>query len=156
MVRIYPCVVIRGTPLAAMYSRGEYMPWPLPLAVEETGWATLQFWKAEIQVIRLGLAPQQDMLDKLEAGPWHPAFGNMARSAALLRFLEERLAGCADQIRSIRIPHALSGELWGHGRANAQALARIGITPERVRFWSEAKIGVELEEVDSLLWTNQR
>lgn len=145
VVRIYPCVVIRDTPLGAMYARGEYVPWSLPLAVEETGWAILQFWKAKIQVIRLGLAAQPDMLDKLEAGPWHPAFGNMARSAALLRFLKELLTDRADHVRSIWIPHSLNGELWGHRRANAQALAHLGVTPERVHFWPEAEIGVELE-----------
>lgn len=145
VVRIYPCVVIRDTPLAAMYGRGEYAPWPLALTVEQTGRAVLQLWEAKIQVIRLGLAAQPDMLTKLEAGPWHPAFGNMVRSAALLHFLEKRLSGLAEQVRAIWVPHSLSGELWGHRRANTEALARIGVTQEKVQFWSEAEIGVELE-----------
>lgn len=148
VVRVYPCVVIGGTPLADMHAQGEYTPWSLPLAVEETARAVLGFWRTGIRVIRLGLAAQPDMLARLQAGPWHPAFGNMVRSAALRLFLEERLAGLTGRICAVWIPRTLSGDLWGHGRANVPALARIGVTRERVKFWSEADIGVELSGPD--------
>ena len=104
-------MVIDGTPLADMHARGEYTPWSLPLAVEETARAMLGFWRTGIRVIRLGLAAQPDMLARLQAGPWHPAFGNMVRSAALRLFLEERLAGLTGRICAIWIPRTLSGNL---------------------------------------------
>jgi hypothetical protein len=44
------------------------------------------------------------------------------------------------------LPGRLSGELWGHGRANVPALARLGIVKERVEFWSEQDIALEMEE----------
>lgn len=145
VVRIYPCVVVRGTVLSDMFERGEYVPWPLDAAVEECGRAVLAFWKRGVRVIRLGLAGEAGLLERIIAGPWHPAFGNMARSMALRLFLEEKIfAGRASRIF---LPRRLAGELWGHGRANAPALARLGIVRENVNFWSESDIVVELEDI---------
>jgi histone acetyltransferase (RNA polymerase elongator complex component) len=146
VVRIYPCVVVRGTGLADMYQRGEYAPWPLDQAVEECGRALLEFWKRGVRVIRLGLAGEQGLLDRLLAGPWHPAFGNMVRSRALGLFLQERLAGHSGRVKRIFLPARLGGELWGHARAGAPLLAGLGIVRENVNFWSEADIVVEWEE----------
>jgi histone acetyltransferase (RNA polymerase elongator complex component) len=145
VVRIYPCVVMAGTGLAGMHARGEYEPWSLATAVEECGRALPRFWEAGVRVIRLGLAGEPGMLARLVAGPWHPAFGNMARSMALRTILEERLRG-AGRVSRIFLPARLGGELWGHGRANAQALELLGITKETAAFWQEPDIVAELEE----------
>lgn len=146
VVRIYPCVVVRGTGLSEMFGRGEFVPWPLEAAVEECGRAVLAFWKHDVRVIRLGLAGEAGLLARLVAGPWHPAFGNMVRSRALLLYLEEQVGQAAGRASRIFLPRRLAGELWGHGRANAPALARLGIVRENVNFWSESDIVVELED----------
>ena len=144
VIRIYPCVVMAGTELDRMFIRGEYSPWSLDLAVAETGWAVLRFWEAGIRVIRLGLASEREMLAKLMAGPWHPAFGSMVRSEALLLFLQEKLAG--RKVSRALLPRRLQGELWGHGRANAPALEHLGISRDRVAFWPEQDIFLDVEE----------
>ncbi len=146
VVRIYPCVVMAGTGLADLHACGKYAPWSLETAVAESGWALLRFWEAGVRVIRLGLAGEQDMLSRLVAGPWHPAFGNMARSLALRLLLEEKLRAAEGRVSRIFLPKRLSGELWGHGRAHAAALRLFGITKENVEFWSESDISVDLEE----------
>ncbi len=145
VARIYPCVVMAGTGLADMHVRGEYAPWSLETAVEECGRALPRFWEAGVRVIRLGLAGEPGMLARLVAGPWHPAFGNMARSMALLAILEEKLCGIG-RVSRIFLPARLGGELWGHGRANAPALNLLGITKETAAFWQEPDIVAELEE----------
>ena len=127
-----------------MFIRGEYSPWSLDLAVAETGWAVLRFWEAGIRVIRLGLASEREMLAKLMAGPWHPAFGSMVRSEALRLFLQEKLAG--RKVSRALLPRRLQGELWGHGRANAPALEHLGISRDRVAFWPEQDIFLDVEE----------
>jgi hypothetical protein len=99
-----------------------------------------------VRVIRLGLAGETGLLESLLAGPWHPAFGNMVRSMALRLFLEERLAGHRGRVKRIFLPRRCDGELWGHGRASAPALARLGIVRDNVNFWSEPDIVVEWEE----------
>ena len=145
VARIYPCVVMAGTGLAGMLARGECEPWSLETAVEECGRALPRFWEAGVRVIRLGLAGEPGMLARLVAGPWHPAFGNMARSMALRTILEERLRG-AGRVSRIFLPARLGGELWGHGRVNAPALELLGITKETAAFWQEPDIVAELEE----------
>jgi hypothetical protein len=128
-----------------MYQRGDYVPWTLDEAVGECGRAVLEFWKRGVRVIRLGLAGEPGLLESLLAGPWHPAFGNMVRSMALRLFLEERLAGHHGRVKRIFLPRRCGGELWGHGRASAPALARLGIVRENVNFWTEPDIVVEWE-----------
>ena len=93
----------------------------------------------------LGLAGEPGILARLVAGPWHPAFGNMARSIALLAILEARLRGIG-RVSRIFLPARLAGELWGHGRANAPSLEILGITKETAAFWQEPDIVAELEE----------
>jgi histone acetyltransferase (RNA polymerase elongator complex component) len=143
VVRIYPCVVMAGTELARMHARGDYEPWALDVAVREAGWAVSRFWEAGIRVIRLGLAGEAGMRAGLVAGPWHPAFGNMVRSEALCVFLEETLAGMP--VRGFFMPRRLQGELWGHKRANAPRLERLGITNQTLRLWSEPVLGAAVE-----------
>ena len=89
VVRIYPCLVLRETELARRYMAGLFQPWSLEQAVERAGQALLQFWQAKIRVIRLGLLG--DLQDILVAGPWHPAFGTMARSMALFFLLRQHV-----------------------------------------------------------------
>lgn len=143
VVRIYPCVVMAGTELARMHARGDYAPWDLDVAVREAGWALLRFWEAGIRVIRLGLASEVGMRAGLVAGPWHPAFGNMVRSEALCVFLEETLTGMP--VRGFFVPQRLQGELWGHKRANAPRLERLGINKQISRPWSDPALGVVVE-----------
>lgn len=143
VVRIYPCVVMAGTELARWHARGEYIPWDLDTAVTECGWATLRFWEAGIRVIRLGLADEAGMRSGLVAGPWHAAFGNMVRSEALCVFLENKLPGMT--VRAMSLPQRLEGELWGHKRANAPRLERLGISKQILRAWSDPDIAVDVE-----------
>lgn len=144
VVRIYPCVVMQGTELAAMFARGEYAPWSLETAVREVAWAVRKFWDAGISVIRTGLAGERSMLDRLVAGPWHPAFGNMVRSEVLLSVLQQGTDG--RRLRGVYLPRRLTGDLWGHRRCLAPALAALGIVPETVHIWNDPDIGLDLEE----------
>lgn len=146
VVRIYPCVVMADTGLADMYAAGAFAPWSLEDAVAECGHALLRFWEGGVHVIRLGLAGEPAMLARMVAGPWHPAFGNMARSLALRLFLEQRLRVAGGRLVRMAVPARLCGELWGHGRANAPALAELGIDKDRVTFRPEPEFVVELEE----------
>jgi len=142
--RIYPCLVLAGTDLAACYAAGDYTPWTLDMAVTEAAWALVRFWEKGVRVIRLGLAAEAGMLGRLVAGPWHPAFGNMVRARALRYYLQEQIG--PGRAARLMLPRRLAGELWGHARSEASALAELGIVKDRVEFWSESDIVVELEE----------
>jgi histone acetyltransferase (RNA polymerase elongator complex component) len=78
--RLYPCLVLRGTELEKMYRRGEYAPLSLEEGIRTGGAVTLEAERLGFNVIRIGL-PESDSLKKsTAAGPYHPAFGELAMS----------------------------------------------------------------------------
>ena len=93
-IRIYPTVVISGSPLAAWYHKGEYTPPGLKETVRLVSKLYRIFESRDIPVIRMGLQPTEDLDDSavVLAGPYHPAFGHLVLSE---RFLEKtvRLIG---------------------------------------------------------------
>lgn len=83
MVRLYPALVIKGTGLARMYGGGSYQPFSLKEAVNVCVESVPLFEGNGIPVIRIGLMGSPSLLEKgrIIAGPWHPAFGFLVRSA---------------------------------------------------------------------------
>ncbi len=78
-VRIYPTVVLAGSPLARWYQNGSYTPLTLDSAVSLTKKLYLLFAQRGIPVVRMGLQASEDLddTDAVLAGPYHPAFGHM-------------------------------------------------------------------------------
>lgn len=151
-VRLYPCLVLAGTELAAHYASGKFAPWPLdktiPLLVE----AQLAFWRADIPVIRMGLAPQDSLDDGgILAGPAHPALGSLVRGLALCRYIKKELARlgapasnatrpdgpAASDIR-LTLPRRFQGEFWGHGKSLEADYAAMGVRRGMVA-WHDAE-----------------
>lgn len=73
-VRIYPTLILKGTPLHKMYQRGEYAPWPLEKMAAVCGKLSALFSGASIPIIRMGLQPTAELEKSLIAGPYHPSF----------------------------------------------------------------------------------
>ncbi|MBG0777447.1 MAG: radical SAM protein [Desulfovibrionaceae bacterium] len=137
-VRIYPCQVVAGTQLAAMFERGEYAPWPLGRVLELASLAVLRFWKHGIRVIRIGLAPEAAFQAQVLAGPAHPALGARVRARALLHLVRARMASLNGAARGLRIPRRTQGEFWGHRGELSRAYARLGLTHANVHPWDQS------------------
>lgn len=73
-MRIYPTIVLEGTPLARLYRAGNYIPQPLEEAVQLCASLLLLCEEAGVPVIRLGLHAGGEVQEGYLAGPWHPAF----------------------------------------------------------------------------------
>jgi histone acetyltransferase (RNA polymerase elongator complex component) len=75
-VRIYPTLVIKGTPLEKLYMTGKYTPLSLEDAVSRTSVILPVFENAGVNIIRTGLHPSDGILDStaLVAGPFHVSF----------------------------------------------------------------------------------
>lgn len=86
-VRIYPALVISGTPLERLYRDGRYSPLSLEAAVSLCAEALDRFRHAGIGVIRVGLQPTEELArtGTVAAGPFHPAFRQLVESARFLR-----------------------------------------------------------------------
>ncbi len=123
-VRIYPALVIAGTPLERLYRDGNYLPLSLPEAVTLCSRALGRFREAGIAVIRIGLQPTEDLLrpGAVVAGPWHPAFGQLVESSLFLDRMRSLLAG--SRSRTLRVhPRDLSTAI-GQRKTNLGALRR--------------------------------
>lgn len=136
-LRFYPCLVLANTALAAMHAAGEFTPWSLEKTVPLLADALLASWKANVPVIRMGLAPQ-DELDNggIIAGPCHPALGSMVRGLALHEYIKERVAHIAP-LKALRAPKNIRGEFWGHKNSLVSGYAALGLTKNAVSFREE-------------------
>ncbi|HEX9022052.1 MAG TPA: radical SAM protein [Nitrospirota bacterium] len=85
-VRLYPVLVLKGTPLERLYRIGAYAPLPLEEAVTLCREALIRFEQAGIGVIRIGLQPTAELNKPgtIAAGPYHPAFRQLVESSILL------------------------------------------------------------------------
>lgn len=136
-LRLYPCLVLAGTRLAAAYADGAFTPWPLETCVPLLAAAQLRAWETQTRVIRIGLAPQAE-LDRngVVAGPRHPALGSMVRAAALYRYITKKTDGTG-RIARLALPRRFQGEFWGHKGSLATAYAALGITRKEVAWWDK-------------------
>ena len=136
LTRLYPCLVLRDTPLAATWAAGGYRPWSLELTVELLARAVLKFQKARIRVARLGLPLGEGFANDVLAGPVHPALGDMVRGLALHYWLREQAQSAPTRaVAGLCVPRAWQGVFWGHGAALKPAYVELGLRPDNVVFW---------------------
>ncbi|NJB68092.1 histone acetyltransferase (RNA polymerase elongator complex component) [Desulfobaculum xiamenense] len=132
--RLYPCVVLAHTPLAARWKRGDYTPWTLDRTIDALAPALLDLWAANIHIIRIGLAPEQDMQDAILDGPWHPAMGQLARSRALFLHISRRIAELNHAPTHLVCPRRFQSDLLGHANSMRDAYAHIGLPADAITF----------------------
>ena len=79
-VRIYPVLVLKDTELEKMFLNGTYIPLKIEQAVERVAKVLKRYINNDINVIKVGLHPAEEYKagGKLIAGPYHPAFREMA------------------------------------------------------------------------------
>ena len=134
-VRIYPCLVLRDTPLSQAHRAGSYRPWSLSRTIWAVSQALNSLWRQGIPVIRIGLAPEGTLTPAIQAGPWHPALGHMAKSHALRAWLTLSMSALPEAPRLIFVPKRFAAEFWGHKREHVGVWRRLGLAPSNVRSW---------------------
>lgn len=87
-IRLYPTLVIKGTPLHETWEKGEYTALSLEEAVEICASWHEYCDKHKIKIIKMGLPSQMDQ-SSIVAGPWHPAFGQLVQAELLVRALQK-------------------------------------------------------------------
>ena len=85
IARIYPLLVIKGTPLAKSYEVGEFEPLSLEEAVEQAAYMYQHLSEAGVKIIRVGLQPDDELCAEgnIIAGPFHPSMGELVQSYLL-------------------------------------------------------------------------
>ena len=116
MLRFYPCLVLEGTGLAAMWREGSYKPWPLEDTLENLAHGWLVAARANVPVIRMGLAPEPGLESAVLAGPVDRELGGRVKGRALLlavrELLGESVATPAAQF-DLYLPRSAQGSFWG-------------------------------------------
>jgi len=84
-VRIYPTLVIKGSGLEKISRSGNYRPLSLAEAVALSCRMKDVFDDHGIRVVRMGLQPSEELAEKVVAGPYHPAFGELVIARALFK-----------------------------------------------------------------------
>ncbi|HRY84142.1 MAG TPA: radical SAM protein [Candidatus Cloacimonadota bacterium] len=86
-LRLYPLIVIKGTPLEEEFRQGRYQPLSLDAAIQICADYCLLAESLRIRVIKLGI-PSNIASEDILAGPYHPAFGEFVKAELLIRKLE--------------------------------------------------------------------
>jgi histone acetyltransferase (RNA polymerase elongator complex component) len=111
-IRIYPTLVLAGSPLAQWYRKDCYHPLGLDDAVDLVKELYLMFRKNRIGVIRMGLQASEELNDGavVLAGPYHPAFGHLVQAKVFLDRMRILLETCRDLSRAVQFrvhPHSI-------------------------------------------------
>lgn len=137
IARIYPLLVIKGTPLAESWAKGEFQPLSLDEAVRQSAWVYDQLTTNGIKVIRVGLQPDDELCapGNILAGPFHPSMGELVQSFLLRERLTDKLLAVKKAERIvISCPAKIESKLRGMKNSN-------------IKYWQQllapAKIVVE-------------
>ncbi len=128
-VRIYPTLVVEGTPLAEEYRAGTYQPQTVEQAVRLCA-RLLTFFEEErhIPVIRLGLHAEESLFEHCLAGPAHPAFRELCES----RLFREKIAALLTKENAtaltVRVYPSCVSRAVGHRRENLRWFCDHGYT----------------------------
>lgn len=144
--RIYPLVVFKNTPLAAMTERGEYIPMTVSEAVERSANVYEVFISKGVKCLKIGLHETENLHseDSYLAGPNHPALGEMVRGEIYRRRIMEAMPiDTKDKTVEIFVPK---------GRIS-MATGQKSVNKKRILEETEAHL-VKILEKDELLEYN--
>ncbi len=124
-VRVYPTVILRDTPLEAMWRAGQYRAHTVREAVETCVPIVSCFRASGIPILRLGLNPTE-LLSGGEAvgGAYHPALGELVYSARYLEIARAaiRALPCLPRRLELRVAKNAVSLMTGQRRSNLLAL----------------------------------
>lgn len=92
MVRLYPTLVMKGSPLATTFAQGLFTPWSLGFCTVVCSCMKDIFDRYGITVARMGLQSCASLERDLLAGPYHPAFGELVLSRQYYKMVRQRLS----------------------------------------------------------------
>lgn len=143
-VRIYPTLLLKGTYLYSLYEKGLYKPQTLEQAVELTAELLMLFEKSAVRVIRVGLHTVE--ADGFVTGPWHPAFGELAKSRVMFKKVLTKIR--EDNIPKgsieIAVPKGKTSMMIGQKKSNVIALQNMGYTPKVTQSENFAVNGIKI------------
>ncbi|MDD3429247.1 MAG: radical SAM protein [Oscillospiraceae bacterium] len=127
-VRIYPTLVVAGTQLAEWYTQGQYTPLTIDAAADICAQLIPAFEAADIRVIRVGLHADESLASTVLAGPYHPAFRQIAESRIYLHKMQQGFASRLKGTYTVCVPKGELSTAAGQKKCNLQQLFKQGYT----------------------------
>ena len=124
-VRVHPTLILKNTELAQLYAKGFYKPQPLDEALDWVSDMIGVFWDGKITIERIGMYQDAQTLPNVVAGPYHPSFGELARSRLYRKFLISTSAS----------------EVYGPARLRSQIVGRNKDLD--LNFTNDSRIGIK-------------
>ena len=123
-VRIYPTVILRDTPLYALWKTGRYREHTVEDAVRVCARLLPVFEAAGIPVIRLGLNPSEELSGgEAAGGAYHPALGELVMSRVYLEKARTLLHGSSHgKAVMLGVYKSEISKMTGQRRQNIEAL----------------------------------
>ena len=149
IVRVYPVLVIKDTPLAIEYENKEYTPLTVTQAVERCKEIVELFNKHKINVIRIGLQNTEEISDpsketsQVVAGPYHPAFRQLVESSMWYDSLLNEIRKINTKVIKVKIianPENINN-IIGHKKENVLKLKEVYDVDVAVESSEEIKPG---------------
>lgn len=124
-IRIYPLVVIEETPLLGWFDSGSFVPDTLDEAVAKAAFVYASAWAEGIRTIKIGLTENKGLKARIAAGPYHPAFGYLAKSEAFCVAVTNKCerSGIRRDVH-LRVHPSDVAHLVGHKRSGLEKLKR--------------------------------
>ena len=127
-LRIYPCLVLKNTPLEKLFNSKEFVPLEIEQAAEQAGELIYNAQLRSYEICRVGLQETESLSRSVVAGPHHPALGEMAFSHALARKLY-----MDSKHGKWTIPRKYISQMTGHGKFGIKKLSSLsGLKIEEV------------------------
>jgi len=117
-VRVYPALVLDHTPMATLWREGDYRPQTLEEAVSLCAELLDLFEGAGIRVIRAGLHAEPSLEKNLLAGPYHPAFRELAEGARFYKKITPEILKYPEGALAVAVNPSEHSKAAGHGHAN--------------------------------------
>lgn len=119
-MRIYPALVLKNTLMAEWYEKGEYTPQTVDEAADLCAELMDIFELYKINVIRVGLHAERSLEESLIAGPYHPAFCEIAESIRFRKKMEFRISRMRHKKFAISVCEKYLSKCVGHHRCNME------------------------------------
>ena len=133
MVRIYPVLVIKNTPLEKELEKGTYKPLTLVQAVEVCKEIVRLFHNKNIDIIRIGLQPTDEISEpgseksEVVAGPYHPAFRQLVESAMWYDVIVGKIKRLNVKVKEVEVTvnPVDANNVIGHKKENVKNLKEL-------------------------------
>ena len=116
-VRIYPTLVVEDTGLLKMYNNGQYKPFDLEFTLSLCGELLKMFYRADIDVIRVGLQTTDNINEKTVIGPYHPSFREICESRIIRDLIEKNLDNITENA-TVLVNHKNISKAGGNKKSN--------------------------------------